>query len=78
MYDAVNAGRIEIDRLSSVVAGLSIPRAGDGRIVLAVDVSQGLRPDPACSPERLVPTGPALRARADAADDAHRDGSGGA
>lgn len=35
------------------MAGLPLPRAAGGRIVLAVDVSPWLRPDAACSPERL-------------------------
>jgi hypothetical protein len=52
-YDAINHGRIEIDRLRTTLAGLPVPRAANGRIVLAVDVSHWLRPDAACSPERL-------------------------
>ena len=53
LYDAVNAGRIQIGRLRRAVAGLPLPRAADGRIVLAVDVSNWLRPDAVTSPERL-------------------------
>ena len=53
LYDAVNAGRIEIGRLRRAVAGLPLPRAADGRLMLAVDVSNWLRPDAATSPERL-------------------------
>ena len=52
-YDAINQGRIDIDRLRVTVAGLPLPRAAGGRIALAVDVSHWLRPDAACSPERL-------------------------
>jgi hypothetical protein len=52
-YDAVNHGSIEVDRLRITLAGLPVPRAADGRIALAVDVSHWLRPDAACSPERL-------------------------
>jgi hypothetical protein len=52
-YDAINHGRIEIDRLRTTLAGLPLPRIADGRIALAVDVSNWLRPDAACSPERL-------------------------
>ena len=52
-YDAINHGRIEIDRLRTTLAGLPLPRAANGRIALAVDVSHWLRPDAACSPERL-------------------------
>ncbi|HUL27625.1 MAG TPA: NF041680 family putative transposase [Streptosporangiaceae bacterium] len=53
LYDAVNAGRIEIGRLRRAVAGLPLPRAADDRLMLAVDVSNWLRPDAATSPERL-------------------------
>src|SRR5207247_9206114 len=44
LYDAVNAGRIQIGRLRRAVAGLPLPRAADGRLILAVDVSNWLRP----------------------------------
>jgi hypothetical protein len=53
LYDAVNAGRIQIGRLRRAVAGLPLPRAADGRLMLAVDVSNWLRPDAATSPGRL-------------------------
>ena len=53
LYDAVNCGRVEIARLRRAVAGLPLPGWGDGRIVLAVDVSPWLRPDAATSPDRL-------------------------
>ena len=53
MYDAVNQGRIDVQRLRTALGGLSLPRAGDGRLMLAVDVSAWLRPDAATSPERL-------------------------
>jgi hypothetical protein len=53
LYDAVDHGRIEIGRLRRAVAGLPLPRAADGRLMLAVDVSNWLRPDAATSPERL-------------------------
>jgi hypothetical protein len=52
MYDAVNCGRIDVDRLRVALAGLVLPRAADGRIVLAVDVSPWLRPDAATCPDR--------------------------
>jgi hypothetical protein len=54
-YDAINHGRIEIDRLRTTLAGLPLPRAANGRIALAVDVSHWLRPDAACSPEVGLP-----------------------
>src|SRR6266446_9451781 len=53
LYDAVNHGRIDIARLRRSVAGLPLPRAADGRLVLAADVSNWLRPGAATSPERL-------------------------
>src|SRR5436189_229466 len=53
LYDAVNCGRVDIGRLRRVLAGLPLPRAADGRLVLAADVSNWLRPGAATSPERL-------------------------
>ena len=53
LYDAVNHGRIDIARLRRSLAGLPLPRAADGRLVLAVDVSNWLRPGAATSPDRL-------------------------
>ena len=53
LYDAVNCGRVDADRLRETLAGLPVPRMFGGRIVLAVDVSPWLRPDAATCPERL-------------------------
>ena len=53
LYDAVNAGRVDIARLRWSLACLPLPRWPDGRIRLAADVSNWLRPDAATSPERL-------------------------
>ncbi|HEX6856933.1 MAG TPA: NF041680 family putative transposase [Streptosporangiaceae bacterium] len=53
LYDAVNHGRISIGRLRRSLAGLPLPRAADGQLVLAVDVSSWLRPAAATSPARL-------------------------
>ena len=39
MYDALNQGRVDPQRLRRALAALPLPRAADGRIVLAVDVS---------------------------------------
>ena len=39
LYDAVNSGRIDIARPRRPVAGLPLPRAADGRLVLAADVN---------------------------------------
>lgn len=52
LYDAINHGRIEISRLRHVLAGLELPRAAGGRIVLGVDVSPWLRPG---APTRCPP-----------------------
>jgi hypothetical protein len=53
VYDGVNAGRVEFARLRRAVAGLPLPAWPDGRVRLAVDVSNWLRPDAAASPGRL-------------------------
>jgi hypothetical protein len=53
LYDAVNHGEIAIGRLRRSLAGLPLPRAPDGRLMLAVDVSNWLRPGAATSPQRL-------------------------
>ena len=53
LYDAVNAGRVDVGRLRRALAGLPLPGWGDGRIRLAVDVCNWLRPDAETSPERL-------------------------
>jgi hypothetical protein len=53
LYDAVNHGRIGIARLRRVLAGLPLPRAAGGRLMLAADVSNWLRPEAATSPGRL-------------------------
>lgn len=46
LYDAVGHGRIDVARLRRSLAGLPLPRAGDGRLMLAVDVSS----TPSCTP----------------------------
>src|SRR5256884_1549268 len=53
LYDAVSCGRVDIGRLRRSLAGLPLPRAADGRLVLAADVSNWLRPGAATSPDRL-------------------------
>ncbi|MFE3219334.1 transposase [Streptomyces antimycoticus] len=52
-YQRLNHGRLHVDRLRTVLAGLSLPRFDGPRPVLAVDVSPRLRPDTPCSAERL-------------------------
>src|SRR3954451_22458998 len=53
LYDAVNVGRVDAERLRRVLAGLPLPRMFGGRIVLAVDASPWLRPDAETCPDRL-------------------------
>lgn len=53
LYDGLNRGRLDVARFRAALAGLPLPRAVDGRIVLAVDVSAWLRPDACTSPGRL-------------------------
>ncbi|WP_433658095.1 NF041680 family putative transposase [Nocardia sp. CA-128927] len=52
LYDAVNHGKVEIERLRTALAGVRLPRAAGGRLVMAVDVSPWLRPDGATCPDR--------------------------
>jgi hypothetical protein len=54
MYAALEHGRLDIDRLRRVLAATPMPRAADGRLVLAVDVTCWLRPDAHTSPERIL------------------------
>ena len=53
LHDAVSHGRADIARLRRSLAGLPLPRAADGRLMLAVDVSSWLRPGAATSADRL-------------------------
>ena len=52
LYDAVNCGQVRVARLRRALAALPLP-VDDGRIRLAADVSNWLRPDAEASPERL-------------------------
>jgi hypothetical protein len=53
LYDALAHGAIAPQRLRRALADLPLPRAADGRIVLAVDVSPWLRSDAPTSADRL-------------------------
>jgi hypothetical protein len=53
VYDALNCGEIRIGRLRRALATLPLPAWDDGRIRLAADVSNWLRPDAETSPDRL-------------------------
>lgn len=56
VYDGLNAGRIDTGQLRRAVAEAPVPKMtspeGTDRIVLAVDVSNWLRPDAATSADR--------------------------
>ena len=53
LYDGLNEGRIDQDKLRSELLSLPLPRDTTGRIVLAVDISNWLRPDAPTSSDRL-------------------------
>jgi len=53
VYDALNCGEVRIARLRRALSSLPLPAWDDGRIRLACDVSNWLRPDAETSPERL-------------------------
>ncbi|MFG2586052.1 transposase, partial [Streptomyces malaysiensis] len=52
LYGGLNRGHIDVERLRRAVAGVPLPRAADGRLVLAADVSPWLRPDAGTCPDR--------------------------
>jgi hypothetical protein len=52
LYDALNCGEVRVTRLRRALSGLPLPAWPDGRIRLAADVSNWLRPDAATSPGR--------------------------
>ncbi|GGN87460.1 hypothetical protein GCM10010112_70110 [Actinoplanes lobatus] len=51
-YDTLNQGRLDVEALRRDLGRLPLPRAVDGRLMLAVDVSPWLRPDADTSPDR--------------------------
>jgi hypothetical protein len=53
VYDVVSCGQVRVTRLRWALAVLPLPAWDDGRIRLAVDVSNWLRPAAAASPGRL-------------------------
>ncbi len=54
LYAALAQGRIDADRMRQALASVPLPRAVDGRLVLAVDVTCWLRPAAHTSPERIL------------------------
>ncbi|WP_241829068.1 transposase [Saccharothrix sp. CB00851] len=53
-YAALARGRVDIDRLRTALTAVSLPRAADGRLVLAVDVTCWLRPEAHTCPQRIL------------------------
>jgi hypothetical protein len=53
VFDALNSGDVVIGRLRLALDAVPLPAWDDGRIRLAADVSNWLRPDAETSPERL-------------------------
>ncbi len=53
VYKALNRGQVQVARLRWTLAALPLRAWDDGRIRLAADVSNWLRPDAVTSPERL-------------------------
>lgn len=76
LYDGLNAGRIQVDRLRRGVGGLPLPRDRDGRLVLAVDVSPWLRPEALRQRSGATPRRPPAVSR-DGSDDLAPPKSGG-
>lgn len=52
LYGGLNQGRIDVARLRRALVSVPLPRAADGRIVLASDVSPWLRPDASTCADR--------------------------
>lgn len=54
LYAGLAAGRLDIDRLRRAVLAGPLPRAADGRLVLAVDITCWLRPEAHTAPQRIL------------------------
>jgi hypothetical protein len=54
LYAALARGRLDAERLRWALAAVPLPRAADGRLVLAVDVTCWLRPEAHTSSERIL------------------------
>lgn len=52
LYAGLNQGRVDVGRLRRALVLVPLPRAADGRLVLAVDISPWLRPDADTAPDR--------------------------
>jgi len=53
-YAALARGQVDIGRLRTALAAVSLPRAADGRLVLAVDVTCWLRPEAHTCAQRIL------------------------
>lgn len=53
LYAGLNDGHLDVARFRALLARQRLPQSEDGRLMLAVDVSNWLRPDAATSPDRL-------------------------
>ena len=53
-YAALARGRVDVGRLRTALAAVSLPRAADGRLVLAVDVTCWLRPEAHTCAQRML------------------------
>jgi hypothetical protein len=54
LYAALDRGEIDVVRLRRALTSVPMPRAADGRLVLAADVTCWLRPAAHTSPERIM------------------------
>jgi hypothetical protein len=54
LYAALNRGRIEIASLRRALTSVPVPRAADGRVMLAVDITSWLRPEAHTSADRIL------------------------
>lgn len=53
-YAALARGRVDLERLRTAMTAVTLPRAADGRLVLAVDVTSWLRPEAHTTPGRIL------------------------
>ncbi len=53
-YAALARGEMDIQRLRIALSAVSLPRAADGRLVLAIDITSWLRPEAHTSPQRIL------------------------
>ena len=54
LYAGLARGRLDTDRLRRALATAPLPRAADGRLVLAADITSWLRPEAHTSPQRIL------------------------